>query len=129
MSVVPPARQLIVLARFGDAASADALVAFLGAHDIDARVEGVDPLAIGLGGRFRVVLAEEDLRRARWALDNADSSDTEAWFLATGELDPDAARRAFAKDEERPARRMRSAVRNAAIALVIVIAIAALLSR
>jgi len=125
------ARQLVVLARFRDALSADALVAFLGAHDIAAHVEGADPLSIGLGGRVRVVLAEEDLRRARWVIENADTpaSDGEAWFLATGELDPASARRAYAKGERAIAPKMRAAVRNAAIALIVLLAIAALLSR
>lgn len=128
------ARQLVVLARFGDALSADTLVAFLRAHDIDAHVEGVDPFAFGLGGRIRVVLAEEDLRRARWAMAKAegvDATDAERWFVATGELDAAAAKSAFARSEHGPAPQMQNAVRKTGIGIVLVIAIAilALLSR
>jgi hypothetical protein len=118
---------LAVLARLGDGPSADALVAFLAAHDIRAHVEGADPLSIGLGHRVRVVLAEEDARRARWLVDNA--SESGALFLGAAELDPDAAKRAFAKTEDRHAPKMSSATRNVGIVLAVLLAIAALLSR
>jgi hypothetical protein len=119
-------RRLVVVARLADAMSADALVAFLAAHGIDAHLEGADPLSIGLGGRVRVVIAEQNLRRARSAIENADASAGGAWFLAAGELDPEQAKRAFAwRGTSAGARR----ARIAAAAMVIALAAAALLSR
>lgn len=119
-------RRLVVVARLADAMSADALVAFLAAHRIDAHLEGADPLSIGLGGRVRVVIAEQDLRRARSAIENADVPDGDAWFLATGERDPKQAKRAYARRGTSAGARR---ARIAAAALVIAFAAAALLSR
>jgi hypothetical protein len=119
-------RRLVVVARLADAMSADALAAFLAAHGIDAHLEGADPLSIGLGGRVRVVIAEQDLRRARSAIENADVPDGETRFLATGELDPKQAKRAFARRRTSAGARR---ARIAAAALLIAFAAAALLSR
>jgi len=127
--VVPPARQLVVLARFGDAWSADLLVAFLANRGVDAYVEGADPLAMGLGGRIRVVLAEEDVRRARWAIEaQTDITEGEMWFLATGALDSQAARRALAARPEQMRSRARRAAGAAGISLIVMLA-AALIAR
>jgi hypothetical protein len=65
-------RKLVALTRHADAVSADALVALLAAHEIEAHVEGADPLALPLGGRIRVVIAEEDLARAQRLLAEAE---------------------------------------------------------
>ncbi|MFI5318234.1 MAG: hypothetical protein ACHQ6V_01535 [Myxococcota bacterium] len=120
-------RRLVVLARFGDVVSADALVGLLAVREIAAHVDGADPLTLALGGRVRVIVAEKDLRRAHWVLDNADVSDGEAWLLATGELDPAAAKQAFATrlapGERQP---MRIALRVGAIGLTLIGALALL---
>jgi hypothetical protein len=116
-------RRLVAIARFNDAVSAETLVALLAAHGVDAHVEGVDPLSIGLGGRVRVVIGEEELPRARAALDASPLSDGQAWFLATGELDPAAAR---ALSVRSGAARRFGALRWAGLAFAIALAAAAL---
>lgn len=113
-------RRLVALTRSADATSAGALVAFLAAHGIDAHVEGVDPLSIGLGGRVRVVIDEEDLRRARRAMEHEQGSDGEARHFETKRLDP--------RRRERVAAAARRA-RVVAVALALAFAVAALLSR
>ena len=126
---MPATRRQVVLGRFGDVLSADLLVAFLRSHQIDAHVEGADPLSIALGARVRVALAEDDVRRARWAFENAHAWDGEAWFLATGELDAEEAKRAFARREDWQIPRMRTALRKVALGFVALFAVAALLAR
>jgi hypothetical protein len=121
-------RRLVSLQSFGDAMSADAFVAFLAAHQIEAHVEGADPLSIGLCERVRVVIAEGDVRRARWVLDNADVSDGEAWFLATGQLDSTSAKLAFESRGSRSLQELHP-VRRIALLCVAALAIVALLSR
>lgn len=111
------ARQRVVFASFADVLSADALVAFLSAHQIEAHVEGADPLSIGLRSRVRVVLAEDDLGRARRAVESAEVSESELWFAATGERDPEGAQRAFARREWRAPQTARIA-RNMALAIL-----------
>jgi hypothetical protein len=118
-------RRLVAFARFPDVASADALVAFLATHDIDAHVEGADPLAIGLGGRVRVVLAEEDLRRASWVIENADFGNAQAPFLAGGDPGPSAGKDAIAQSGDEGVPRAAAAGWVPAVTLFLALALAA----
>lgn len=122
-------RRLVSIARFADVWSADSFAAFLRSRGVDARVEGADPLAIGLGGCVRVVLPEDEVRRARWVIDaQTDATDAEAWVLAAGELRQDAARSALAHRSGVDRSRTRRAVGAAGVSLIMMLA-AALIAR
>lgn len=120
-------RRLVTFARFRDVLSADSLVAFLASHGVDAHVEGADPLSIGIGGRVRVVLAEDDVRRARWTIENA--GDAQAWLHATSDLDPSAELEPFPDAGRKPAPPARRATVVLALALLIALLAAVLVSR
>lgn len=114
------------VARFADAASADALVALLAAHRIAAHVEGVDPLSIGLGGRVRVVIEEGDVRRARRVIDDAERGAGDA--ASSTEATPDPVNSARRKSAPTVRTRSSAALRVAAV-LAAVLLIGAALAR
>ena len=96
----------VVLARCASAPQAEMLAAQLRERGIAAHVEHADPLTLAIGGAVRVVVPASEERRARFDIgSNADLTDAEAWYLATGELDPAAASAAFAQVPGASARR------------------------
>ena len=100
-------RGFAVVATFTEHVSADAFAALLLSREIKAHVGERDPLTLWLGGRVRVFVADDDVRRVRWVIANLEMSEAEFWLAATGELDPEAARRAFEREPMR--RRSRAA--------------------
>jgi len=74
------------------------------------------------------VLAEGE-RRARFALESCELTDAEAWFLTTGELDPAAARAAFARERGAATAQMRIGAGIAGAIVVALLIAGALISR
>lgn len=85
----------VVVARFADAVSPWMLCAWLRDREIPAQVRCSDSVSLGMGRVARVEVPARMVARARWLIDAATPTDTEAWLMATGELDPGAARAAF----------------------------------
>ena len=74
------------------------------------------------------MLAEGE-RRARFALESCELTDAEAWFLTTGELDPAAAKAAFARDRGAATAQMRRAAEIAGGLVLALLVAGALISR
>jgi hypothetical protein len=110
-------------ARPGDAGSAQLLVGFLCQHEIDTWVLGGDALSIALGSPVRVLVREDQVVRARWLVAAAEPTDAEAWFLATGELDPVAAKAAFVWPRQSGLGRCRWAVVTLAALMALTLAL------
>jgi hypothetical protein len=116
-------RRWVVLARFPDALAAEMCAALMRERAIEARVEHGDPLSTAMGSLARVIVLEEDVRRARFALEANELTDAEVWYLATGDLDPQAARAASTRDHgAATARRRRAAGIAGALAITLLIA-------
>lgn len=74
-----------VVARFADPISAEALYGRLSSEDLPCRVVSDESLP-GLATAFAVVVPAELLHKAQWVLKQANFSDEELTYLATGEL-------------------------------------------
>lgn len=98
-----------------DLGSAEVLCELLALHGIPAWIAPSDALSLGLGARSEVEVPSDALRRAQSLLSAAPANDKEAWLLATGELDPAAARSAFSRGASAP----RGASPVAAIAVLL----------
>ena len=86
----------VALADFGDFGSAWLLASCLADREIASWCWPRDPVAAALRAGRVVVSVRVDAARARWLLAAAEATDAEVWFLATGELDPEAAKEASA---------------------------------
>jgi hypothetical protein len=74
-----------ILATFGDRISAQALVGLLDSEKLPCRLISNEPLP-GLGTQFAVLVPQELLRKATRLREEAQVSESELTFLATGEL-------------------------------------------
>ena len=74
-----------ILATFGDRISAQALVGLLESEKLPCRLISNEPLP-GLGTQFAVLVPQELLRKATRLREEAQVSESELTFLATGEL-------------------------------------------
>jgi len=72
-------------ATYADAGSAEVIVGLLRSEDVPARVVSDEPLP-GLARGFCVMVPPDLLRRAEWLLAQAQLSDAELAYFATGEL-------------------------------------------
>jgi hypothetical protein len=75
-----------VVATFSDVVSAHALVVLFRAEGVPAEVVSDTPL-LGEARRCEVHVPSELEHRARWLMSQAQFTDAELTFLATGELD------------------------------------------
>jgi hypothetical protein len=75
-------------ATYGDAASAEVIAGLLRSEDVPARIVSDEPMP-GLIRGFSVLVAPEMLHRARWILSQAQLSDAELSYYATGRLGED----------------------------------------
>ena len=73
-----------IVATFGDRISAQALVGLLDSEKLPCRLISNEPLP-GLGTQFAVMVPQELLRRATRIREEAQVSEQELTFLATGE--------------------------------------------
>ena len=73
------------VAVFADPISAEALAGRLTSEEVPCRVVSNEALP-GLASAFAVLVPAELLHRAQWVLKQADFSDQELTYLATGEL-------------------------------------------
>jgi hypothetical protein len=80
-----------VVATFADPISAEALSGRLTSEDVPCQVVSNDTLP-GLATEFAVLVPTELLHRAQWILKQADFSEQELTYLATGKLPDDGAR-------------------------------------
>lgn len=74
---------------YSDLASAEAIAAMLRSENIKAVVDPSDNISAPLASQttgFRVLVAEEHVKRAKWILESDDVSDRELDFMATGEF-------------------------------------------
>jgi hypothetical protein len=74
-----------VVARFADPISAEVLSGRLSSEDLPCRVVSNESFP-GLASAFAVLVPAELLHRAQWILKQADFSDEELTYLATGGL-------------------------------------------
>lgn len=74
------------IASFPDVASAEVAAALLRAHEIPVQLEPSDSFGQAIAPAIRLVVPSEQVRRVRWAIANSELSDSEYFFLATGEL-------------------------------------------
>jgi hypothetical protein len=72
-------------ATYGEAASAEVIAGLLRSEKVPARIVSDAPMA-GLVGGFCVMVPVAMLRRAEWVLSQAQLTDAELSFFATGEL-------------------------------------------
>ena len=72
-------------ATYGEAASAEVIAGLLRSEKVPARIVSDAPMA-GLAGGFCVMVPVAMLRRAEWVLSQAQLTDAELSFFATGEL-------------------------------------------
>jgi hypothetical protein len=70
---------------YADAASAEVVAGLLRSEGVPASVASDEPMP-GLTRGFAVTVPPHLLRRAQWILSQAELSDAELSFLATGEL-------------------------------------------
>ena len=77
------------VATFGDPISAEALCGRLTSEEVPCRVVSDETLP-GLATEFAVLVPAELLHRAQWVLKQADFSEQELTYLATGKLPDDA---------------------------------------
>jgi hypothetical protein len=82
---MPQPVSTVVLATFFDSASAQVVLTLLLSEGIPAEVRSDTPL-LGEGRRCEVVVPTELARKARWVLAQADFSEAELTYYATGEL-------------------------------------------
>jgi hypothetical protein len=73
-------------ATYGDAASAEVVAGLLRAEDIPVRVASDEPMP-GLTRGFTVMVPPDRVRRAQFVLSQAQLSDAELAYYATGKLD------------------------------------------
>jgi hypothetical protein len=73
------------VATFGDPISAEALAGRLASEEVPCRIVSNETLP-GLATAFAVLVPAELLHRAQWVLKQADFSEQELTYLATGEL-------------------------------------------
>lgn len=73
------------VATFADPISAEALAGRLTSEDLPCRVASDETLP-GLASAYAVLVPAELLHRAQWILKQANFSDQELTYLATGEL-------------------------------------------
>ena len=72
-------------ATYSDAASAEVILGLLRSENIPARVLSDEPMP-GLSRGFCVMVPAEMLRKAEWVLSQAQLTDAELSYYATGEL-------------------------------------------
>lgn len=73
-------------ATYGDPASAEVIAGLLRSEDVPARIVSDEPLP-GLIRGFSVLVPPDMLHRAQWVLSQAELSDAELAYYATGRLD------------------------------------------
>ncbi len=73
-------------ATYADGASAEVVAGLLRSEAIPARVASDEPMP-GLIRGFSVMVPPDMVRRAQWILSQAELSDEELAFFATGKLD------------------------------------------
>ena len=73
------------VASFPDVASAEAAAALLRSHDIPVQLQPGDPFGQAIAPAIRLVVPSDQVRRVRWAVANSELSDSEYFFLTTGE--------------------------------------------
>jgi len=74
-----------VFATYGEAASAEVIAGLLRSENVPARIVSDEPMP-GLAGGFCVMVPAAMLRRAEWVLSQAQLTEAELTFFATGEL-------------------------------------------
>lgn len=72
-------------ATYGDAASAEVIVGLLRSENVPARIVSDEPMP-GLMHGFCIMVPTAMLRRAEWVLSQAQLSDAELSYYATGQL-------------------------------------------
>jgi hypothetical protein len=75
-------------ATYGDAASAEVIAGLLRSENVPARVVSDEPMP-GLTRGFCVMVPPDLLHRAQWVLSQAQLSDAELSYYATGQLGDD----------------------------------------
>ena len=74
---------------YSDPASAEVAAGLLRSEGVPVDIRSEEPVP-GLLQAFRVRVPEELVRRAEWVLANAQFTEEELAFIATGRLNPDA---------------------------------------
>jgi hypothetical protein len=73
---------------YSDAGSAEVAAGLLRSEGVPVEVASDQPMP-GLVQGFRLMVPESMLHRARWVVSNADFTEEELVFFATGQLNPD----------------------------------------
>ncbi|HYM33941.1 MAG TPA: hypothetical protein VET48_01025 [Steroidobacteraceae bacterium] len=77
-----------VFASYGDVASAEAVAGLLRSESVPVQLASDEPIP-GLVMNVRVMVPSDLMHRAKWIMSQAQLSDAELIFLATGKLDGD----------------------------------------